>query len=132
MQPADFRGVRVDSLDAVALRWHWLLVALAAATVACLVPGSMVWESPATSRSASIEPAAPTPSGSECAAVACNPGSPSAPTPAPPLAVAGILAAGALFVLVTRLVRRKRQTTQDLPRGNPLPLLRPPQLALSP
>lgn len=115
----------------MALRWHWLLVLLAALTVACLVPGSMVSESPAASLSASIEPAAPTPSGSECAAVACNPGSPSAPTPAPPLALADILAAGATFVLLTLVVRRKREKTEDLPQGNRFPLLRPPQQAFS-
>lgn len=129
--PADHRSRSAGSVDAVALRWRWLLVALAAVTVACLVPGSMVTASPAASHSASIEPAAPTPTGSECAAVACNPGSPSVPTPALCLAVAAILAAEALFVLFTGVIRGERKSSFTLPQGNPLRLLRPPQPAFS-
>lgn len=131
-EPATSHSVRVGSVGVVAPKWHWLLVAIAAVTVACLVPGSMVSESPAASHSASIGAAAATvPSGIECAAVACNPGSPSVPSPAPPLALAGILAAGAFFVLLMGVVRHGRETTETLPRGNPLQLLRPPQLAFS-
>jgi hypothetical protein len=47
------------------------------------------------------------------------------------LALAGILAAEATFVLLTLVVRRKRETTENLPQGNPLRLLRPPQQAFS-
>jgi hypothetical protein len=115
----------------MALRWRWLLVALAAMTVGCLVPGSMVTQTPAAYRTASIEAAAPAPSGSECAAVACNRGSTSAPLPLPSVAVAGMLAAGALFFLLTHMVRRARRTATALPLGNPLRLFHPPQPAFS-
>lgn len=107
------------------------MVALAAVTVGCLVPGSMVSQTPWASRTASIEAAASAPSGSACAAVACNRGSTSAPLPLPSGAVAGILAAEALFFLLTHMVRRARRTAKALPDGNPLRLLRPPQLTFS-
>jgi hypothetical protein len=115
----------------MAARWRWLLVALAAVTVGCLVPGSMVTLTPTASSAATIEAAAPAPSGSECAAVACNRGSTSAPLPPPGVAVAGMLAAGALFFLLTQLIRRARGTAEALPEGNPLRLLHPPQPTFS-
>lgn len=129
--PEVCRARGVGSICVVAPRWHWLLVALAAVTVACLVPGSMVSATPSAPRSASIETTTPTPSGSECAAVACNPGSPSASSLAPCLVLAATLAAGALFVRFTRVIRRERKASGTLPEGSPLRLLRPPQLALS-
>jgi hypothetical protein len=91
----------------------------------------MLSQSLSVARSAAvIETAAPTPSGSECAAVACHGGSPSSPSPVPPVAL-GLLAAGALLVLVAQIVRRARASSEPLPDGNPIRLLRPPQLIFS-
>jgi hypothetical protein len=115
----------------MAAKWRWLLVALAAVTVGCLVPGSMVTQTLSGSRTARIEAAIPAPSGSECAAVACNRGSTSAPLPLPGVAVAGMLGAGALFFLVMQMVRRARRIVEALREGNPLRLLHPPQLSFS-
>jgi hypothetical protein len=91
----------------------------------------MVTQSLSGTRTASIEAAVPAPSGSECAAVACNRGSTSAPLPLPGLAIAGMLGAAALFFLIMQMVRRTRRTAEPLPDGNPLRLLHPPQLFFS-
>lgn len=113
-------------------RWRWLLLALAAVTIGCLVPGSMISQTlSASSRTAAIETAAPTPTGSECAAVSCTRGGSSAPLPVFPVALAGVTAAGALFVLLALRARRTRTTAEALPEGNPLRLLHPPQLTFS-
>jgi hypothetical protein len=112
----------------VTWRWRWLLMALAAVVVSCLVPGSMLSEVPAAARVASIEALAPSASGSNCAAVACNRGTTSSPAAAPSVALAGTLAAGILIVLLARTARRGHKTRLVLPEGAPARVLRPPQL----
>lgn len=108
---------------------HWLLLALAAAVVACLVPGSMLSEAAPISRTVSvIEATSPAPSGSECAALSCQRGSPSSPAPVPALALAGALTFATLVPLSVGGFRRLRPVRTALPSGIPLRLLRPPQL----
>jgi hypothetical protein len=106
----------------------WLLVALAVVAIGCLVPGSMISEQAALSGTGSIiEAAAPSLSGSECAAVSCQHGSPSSPAPVPALALAGAIAALTLVVLSVGAFRRSRPVSTALPAGIPVRLLRPPQ-----
>lgn len=110
--------------------WHWL-VALTALAVGCLAPGAMLAQPTPSQGSGTIAiPAASAPSGSECAAVSCDRGSPSAPAPVPSLALAGTLAAGALVLLTIRSTRRRRRGAISLPAGSPTRLLRPPQRLL--
>jgi hypothetical protein len=115
---------------AVVRRWRWL-VALSALALGCLAPGASIAQpAPRPVPGTIATPAAPAPSGSECAAVSCDRGSPTAPAPAPGLALAGTLAAGTLVLLTICAVRRRRPATTSLPAGSPTRLLRPPQLAL--
>ena len=101
---------------------------LAAVAVSCLVPGSMLSQPPVQAGSAAImTPAAPAASGSECAAVSCNSGSPSSTTSLPSITLAGTLAAGLLVVLALCTVRRTRRGAAVLPAGLLPRLLRPPQ-----
>jgi len=119
------------SLGSVARRWQWLVVTLAAVAVSCLVPGSMVSQPPPQAGGGTIiTAAAPSPSGSECAAVSCNRGSPSSTVPLPSITLAGTIAAGLLVVLALCAFRRPRRGAALLPAGAPSPLFRPPQLAL--
>jgi hypothetical protein len=80
--------------------------------------------------SAIITAAAPAPSGSECAAVSCNRGSPSSTASVPSITLAGTIAAGILVLLALCAVRRVRRGTSVLPAGSPTRLLRPPQALL--
>lgn len=112
----------------MAPRWRWLLVTLAAVAVSCLVPGSMLSRPPPTSAGAAIVTAPePAPSGSECAAIACNRGPASSTVPLAGMALAGIVATAALVVLAPCTVRRTRREPDTLPSGSRSPLLRPPQ-----
>jgi hypothetical protein len=105
-----------------------LLVGLVVVAIGCLVPGSMISEPAPLARTVSIiETAAPSLSGSECAAVSCQHGSPSSPAPVPSLALAGAIAALTLVVLSIGTFRRLRPVRIALPAGVPLRLLRPPQ-----
>ena len=117
----------------VASRWRRLLVSVAAVAVSCLVPGSMLDRTtPAPGIGAIVTAGAvPLPSGSECAAVSCNRGSPSFSAPVPNLTLAGTIAAGLLVVLSLRTVRRARRRAAVLPTGSSSPLLRPPQHLIS-
>ena len=115
------------SLGGVAPRWRWLLVTLAALAVSCVVPGSMLSQPPPAGRAAMVTALAPAPSGSECAAVSCNRGSPSSTVPLPSVSLAGTIAAGMLVILALFAVLRARRRTGSLPAGTPSPLLRPPQ-----
>ncbi|MGA2474725.1 MAG: hypothetical protein ABSG39_14750, partial [Acidimicrobiales bacterium] len=109
----------------MAPRWQWLLVTLAAVAVSCLVPGSMLAQPPAQADGAAIiTTAAPVPTGSECAAVACTRGSPSSSVPLPSVTLAGTIAAGLLVVLALCAFRRPRRGAALLPAGAPSPLFR--------
>jgi hypothetical protein len=103
-------------------------VTLAALAVSCAVPGSMLSQPPPQAGAAAIiTAAAPAPSGSECAAVACNRGSPSSSVPLPSITLAGTIAAGILVALALCALRRQRHVATPLPTGSPSPLFRPPQ-----
>jgi len=101
-------------------------VSLAALAVSCVVPGSTLSETP-TGGAAIVTALAPAPSGSECAAVSCNRGSPSSTASPPSISLAGMIAAGILVLLALFAVRRARRLAGTLPAGTPSPLLRPPQ-----
>jgi hypothetical protein len=77
-----------------------------------------------------ITAAVPAPSGSECAAVSCNRGSPSSTASLPSITLAGTIAAGLLVVLALYAARRARRGAAVLPAGSPMRLLRPPQRVL--
>ena len=115
------------SLGGVTPRWRWLLVTLAALAVSCVVPGSMLSQPPPAGGAAMVTAPAPAPSGSECAAVSCNRGSPSSTAPLPSVSLAGTIAAGMLVLLALFAVLRARRHAGSLPAGTPSPLLRPPQ-----
>ena len=115
------------SLGGVAPRWRWLLVTLAALAVSCVVPGSMLSQPPPAGRAAMVTALAPAPSGSECAAVSCNRGSPSSTVPLPSISLAGTIAAGILVLLALFAVRRARRLRAPCLPARPSPLLRPPQ-----
>jgi hypothetical protein len=116
----------------VAPKWRWLLTALAALAVSCLVPGSMLSQPvPRVGGAAIVTPVTAAPTGSECAAVSCNRGSPSSTVPLPGITLAGAIAAGVLVLLALHAVRRRRRTVTALPAGSPSLLLRPPQLLLA-
>ncbi len=108
--------------------WRWLLVALVALTMSCLVPGSLVSQAPPT-QGDNIATPVQTPSLSECAAVSCNRGSPSS-APLPAVSVAGALVAGIFMLALLRTLRRVRAGATTLPTGIPSRLLRPPQHVL--
>ena len=100
---------------------------LAALAVSCVVPGSMLSQSPTAGAAAIVTALAPSPSGSQCAAVSCNRGSPSSTVPLPSISLAGTIASRILVLLALFAVRRARRVTGTLPAGTPSPLLRPPQ-----
>jgi len=106
-------------------------VTLAALAVSCVVPGSTLSESPTAGGAAIVTALAPAPSGSECAAVSCNRGSPSSTASLPSISLAGTIAAGILVLLALFAVRRARRLAGTLPAGTPSPLLRPPQRLVS-
>jgi hypothetical protein len=107
---------------------QWVLLMLAAVVVSCLIPGSMLSEAAPISRTVSVlEATSLAPSGSECAALSCQRGSPSTPAPVPALALACALAFAALVALSVGAFRRSRPARIALPAGIPLRLLRPPQ-----
>lgn len=103
---------------------------VAAMAVSCLVPGTNLSESPTAGGAAIVTAVAPASSGSGCAAVSCNRGSPSSTVPLPSLSLAGTIAAGVLVLLVLFAVRRARRGAGTLPDGTASPLLRPPQLVI--
>ena len=109
--------------------WRWLLAAVAAAALGLLAPGSLVSQTPAAGRMASVEAIAPVAGGSQCAAVSCNRGSQSVPGAVPTVAVLGVLVVAAALLPLRRAWRRTRVATFALPGGSPLDLLRPPQPA---
>ena len=110
--------------------WRWLLAAVAALALSLFAPGSLLSQAPSVGRLASIEAATPLESGSACAAVACNRGSPASATAVPTVAVVGVLVVGAVVLPLRRAWRRTRAATFDLPAGSPCELLRPPQRVL--
>jgi hypothetical protein len=113
----------------VAPKWGWLLVTLVALAVSGLVPGSQPRLQ--ADGGAIVTTAVRAPSGSECAAVACNRGTPSPSAPLPGITLAGTIAAGSVVVLALCPRRRRRRVATSLPTGSPSPLFRPPQLGLS-
>ncbi|HSZ38033.1 MAG TPA: hypothetical protein VK773_13145 [Acidimicrobiales bacterium] len=114
----------------MARKWLGLVIGLAALTVSCLLPGSLLTSAPPAGRVAAIELAVPAVGSVNCAAVICNRGTPSAPGLVPAVSVAVALLSGLFLVLVATAVRRRRRPCAALPTGNPLRLLRPPQLGL--
>ena len=124
--PATRRRTGRLSLGGVAPRWRWLLVTLAALAVSCVVPGSVLSQTPPAGRAAVITGVAPAPS-SECAAVSCNRGSSSSTAPLGSVSLAGTIAAAMLVLLAPFAVLRARRCAGNLPAGTPSPLLRPPQ-----
>ena len=111
----------------MAPRWRWLLVTFAALAVSCVVPGSTPSQSPTAGGAAIVTALAPFPSGSQCAAVSCNRGSPSSTVPLPSIGLAVAIASEILVLLALFAVRRARRVTGTLPAGTPPPLLRPPR-----
>ena len=112
------------------LPWRWLLAALAALALSLFAPGSLLSQTPASGRLASIEALAPAAGGSACTAVACNRGSTTASGVVPTVAVVGVLAVAGVVLPLRRLWRRIRNATFALPTGSPFALLRPPQPTL--
>jgi hypothetical protein len=105
--------------------WRWLLVALAAGTMCCLVPGSMVSQVPSAEAASIVTPVS-VPPVSECAVVSCNRGSPPS-VPLPAISMACVLTAGILVLALLWAGRRVRTGATHLPTGTPSRLLRPPQ-----
>ena len=103
------------------------MVTLAAVAVSCIVPRAMLPQTPpAAGGVAIVTGATPAPSGSECAAIACNRGSASSSVPLRSLGLAGLILAGALVVLALCAALR-RSSVPALSAGSPFPLYRPPQ-----
>ena len=108
------------------------MVTVAAVAVSCIVPGAMLSQPlRAAGGVAIVTGTMPAPSGSECAAVACNRGSASSSVPLPGLGLAGTILAGDLVVLALCSAVRRRSGVPALPAGSPFTLYRPPQLIFS-
>ena len=115
----------------VGRRWLGLVFALGALTVSCLLPGSLLTQARPSARTATIEAAGSDLAGSNCAAVICNRGTPSAPAQVPTGPLVAAVISSAFVALVAMAVRRRRRPSAPLPTGSPFPLFRPPQLAFS-
>jgi hypothetical protein len=118
-------------LRGVGRTWLGLVFALGALTISCLLPGSLLTQAPPSARTATIEAAGSDLASSNCAAVICNRGTPSAPAQVPTVPLVAAVISAAFLALVAMAVRRTHPPSVPLPTGNPSPLFRPPQPALS-
>jgi hypothetical protein len=106
---------------------RWLLIAIAATALGCLLPGSAVSAAPLVNPVAAIEVPVPTEAGIACAVVSCGHVSPSTSTSVPAVVVIGVLVGLSLCIPVARARRRIRPGARPLPAGVREDLLRPPK-----
>jgi hypothetical protein len=110
-----------------------LRVSLVAIIAAAIVGGFMPHAALATAQGTVTEMVqvaeAPLAALPNCVDVTCGKGSPAPPTPAPMVALAGLLSGLAVVAIVAGRLRRRRHQVVALPAGSPNPLLRPPQFS---
>lgn len=106
---------------------NWLLIALGAAALACILPGSAVSGAPLVGPVAAIEAPLPSEGGIACAVVACGHVSTSASGALPAVVVIGMIAGLSLCIPVSRARRRLSSKSLPLPAGVFEQILHPPQ-----
>lgn len=111
-------------------RWR---VALAAIIAAAVVGGFLPHGVLSAAQRATTEmvqaaeaPLVPLPT---CLDATCGKGSPAAPSPAPLIALTGVLSGLAIALIAAARLRRNRAHVVPLPAGAPNPLFRPPQFS---
>lgn len=111
-------------------RWR---VALAAIIAAAIVGGFLPHDVLSATRGATTEmvqaaeaPLVPLPT---CLDATCGKGSPAAPSPAPMIALTGVLSGLAIALIGAARLRRNRAQVVRLPAGAADPLFRPPQFS---
>jgi hypothetical protein len=114
----------------MSLRWRWSLVVVLAA----IVLGGFMPQALLSKPFLPVSPAAmalqgsPTPA-TGCIGTSCNKGSPAAPTPTLSIAALAAVTGAVVQAIAGRGSRRIRSVVRSLPRGNLLPLFRPPQFS---